>query len=596
MSARTSARASTRRLRLLLVGLLAPVVLAAAGCTGLPTSGPIVETTSVPEVDQARPMGIDPDAPEPGASRAEIANGFLNAMKAWPRSFDVARSYLAGDAQAAWSPEQSTITYADRGPLTEVGNTVALRLVDPARLDEKGAWAGALLGDDSQLRLRMVKEDGEYRIVDPPDEQIVPNDWYAERFRRANLYFLDPTSRILVPEPVFVPVGEQLASTLVQRLLAGPPADGVTTTAFPSGLTVELSVPVSDTGVADIRLEGAPPPRSPDVVDRMLAQLAWTLGQEGITSIRLTISGQEMRDSGAPGGAANDFDVNSAPELDPAGYRASLDLYGLSEGRLVTGTRQDLVPVDGPLGTRAAGVRSVAIDLTGETVAAVSLDGTRLLQAPVSSPGDTEPGEITTLVDDASNLLPPVWDFDGRLWLVDRTGDGVTVSYIARGERREVEVEVPGVSGRQVRAFLVSRDGTRFVAVVRSRGVDQVRVGRILLREDPGVVRVLPTQPIEIDGVGPNRRIVDLAWATTTTFAALTPVVSGERYEVRTLGVDGAPTESDTTSVNGKVTGLVGSPAPGSKLYALTRASLFDVASLTSSAFATEVTWLTYAG
>ena len=596
MSARTSARASTRRLRLLLVGLLAPVVLAAAGCTGLPTSGPIVETTSVPEVDQVRPMGIDPDAPEPGASRAEIANGFLNAMKAWPRSFDVARSYLAGDAQAAWSPEQSTITYADRGPLTEVGNTVALRLVDPARLDEKGAWAGALLGDDSQLRLRMVKEDGEYRIVDPPDEQIVPNDWYAERFRRANLYFLDPTSRILVPEPVFVPVGEQLASTLVQRLLAGPPADGVTTTAFPSGLTVELSVPVSDTGVADIRLEGAPPPRSPDVVDRMLAQLAWTLGQEGITSIRLTISGQEMRDSGAPGGAANDFDVNSAPELDPAGYRASLDLYGLSEGRLVTGTRQDLVPVDGPLGTRAAGVRSVAIDLTGETVAAVSLDGTRLVQAPVSSPGDTEPGEITTLVDDASNLLPPVWDFDGRLWLVDRTGDGVTVSYIARGGRREVEVEVPGVSGRQVRAFLVSRDGTRFVAVVRSRGVDQVRVGRILLREDPGVVRVLPTQPIEIDGVGPNRRIVDLAWATTTTFAALTPVVSGERYEVRTLGVDGAPTESDTTSVNGKVTGLVGSPAPGSKLYALTRASLFDVASLTSSAFATEVTWLTYAG
>ena len=366
------------------------------------------------------------------------------------------------------------------------------------------------------------------------------------------------------------------------------------TTAFPSGLTVELSVPVSDTGVADIRLEGAPPPRSPDVVDRMLAQLAWTLGQEGITSIRLAISGQEMRDSGAPGGAANDFDVDSAPELDPAGYRASLDLYGLSEGRLVSGSRQDLVPVDGPLGTRAAGVRAVAVDLGGETAAAVSLDGRRLLQAPVSSPGDTEPGTITTLVDDAGNLLPPAWDFDGRLWLVDRTGSGVTVSYIARGVRHEVDV--PGVSGRQVQAFLVSRDGTRFVAVVRTRGVDQVRVGRIRLSEDPTVVRVLPTQPIGVDGVGPTKRIVDLAWTSTTTFAALTPVVSGERYEVRTFGVDGAPTESDSTSVNGRVTGLVGSPAPNSKLFALTRASLFDVARLTSSAFATEVTWLTYAG
>ena len=579
--------------RVVPVGLLALVVLLVGGCSGLPTDGPIVETRSSPEVAQPRPMGIDADPPEEGASRAEVANGFLNAMKAWPRSFDVARDYLSRDDQASWNPDQATLTYAGRGPITEIGSTVGLRLVDPARLDAKGAWIGRLPEEDQQLRLRMVKEDGEFRIVDPPDEQIVPNEWYADRFRSANLYFFDPTSRILVPEPVFVPVGEQLASTLVQRLLAGPPENGVTTTAFPTGLSVELSVPVSDTGVADIRLEGAPAPRSQDVNDRMLAQLAWTLGQEGITSLRLTISGEEIRASGA-GGADGDYDVDSAPRPDPAGFGASNAIFGLTEGRLVTGSTEDLGPVDGPFGAEALGVRAVAVDLTADLAAAVTLDGRRLLLGSVFAAGESVPGDVTTLFDDATNLLPPVWDFDDRLWLVDRTGDGVEVSYVMRGVRRTVEV--PGVSGEQVGAFLVSRDGTRFVAVVRSGGVDRVRVGRILLREDPSVVRVLPTQEIEIDTVRPPRRIVDLAWTSTTTFAALSPVVSGERYEVRTLGVDGAPTEADTTSVNGRVTGLLGTPVPDKSLYALTRTSVFDLDTLTSIFFASDVTYLGYVG
>ncbi len=575
-------------------GLVVLLALLAAGCTGLPTDGPIVETRSSPEVEQPRPMGIDADPPEKGASRAEVANGFLNAMKAWPRSFDVARDYLSRDDQASWNPDQATLTYAGRGPITEIGSTVGLRLIDPARLDAKGAWIGRLPEDDEQLRLRMVKEDGEFRIVDPPDEQIVPNEWYADRFRSANLYFFDPTSRILVPEPVFVPVGEQLASTLVQRLLAGPSEDGVTTTAFPTGLSVELSVPVSDAGVADIRLEGAPAPRSQDVIDRMLAQLAWTLGQEGITSLRLTISGEEMRASGAAVGAPGDFDVDSAPRPDPAGFGSSNALFGLSEGHLVTGNSQDLSRVDGPFGAEAVGVRSVSVNLTGDLAAAVGLDGGSLLLGPVFAPGDTLPGDVVPLVPDATNLLPPVWDFDDRLWLVDRTGGGVEVSYVMRGVRRTVEV--PGVSGEQVGAFLVSRDGTRFVAVVRSGGVDRVRVGRILLREDPSVVRVLPTQQIEIDAVRPPRRIVDLAWTSTTTFAALSPVVSKERYEVRTLGVDGAPTEADTTSVNGRVTALVGSPVPGTSVLALSRTSLFDLGTLTSSFFQIDLGYLTYVG
>lgn len=578
-----------------LVGCVLALALLGAGCTGMPTSGPVVETRADPAVDQARPMGIDPAPPTPGASAAEVANGFLDAMKAWPQNFEVARQYLAREDQASWNPDQATIVYADRGPiLTDAGpqESVGLRLVDAARIDATGAWQGDLPASGETLRLRLVEEDGEYRIVDPPDQHVVPTDWFAERFRQANLYFFDPTSRILVPEPVYVPVGEQLASTLVQRLIAGPVVPDVTTTAFPSGLQVELSVPVSDAGVADIRLEGAPAPRSQDVVDRMLAQLAWTLGQEGITAVRLNIAGEEIRASGAPTSSDGAYDVDRAPQVDPAGANASTSLFGLSGGRLVSGTVEGaLTPASGPFGTRPSGLRAVSVDPDGEVAAGVTLDGTRVLVAPVSAPAaeeQVEPEEVAVGTD----LLPPAWDFDGRIWLVDRTGSGVEVSYVSRGRQRVVQV--PGVSGQQVSAFTVSRDGTRFVAVVRGANGDEVRVGRVVLRDARAVARVLPATSIDAEtGQG---RIVDLAWTSTTTLAALTPVALRERYEVRSLGVDGAPTVSDTTSVNGAVLGLVGTPVPEQSVYAATAASLFDLTTLTSRVFEGPIISLGYAG
>ncbi len=174
-----------------------------------------------------------------------------------------------------------------------------VEMVGAEKIDERGAWQGPLPEAEQVVEFQTVKENGEYRIVDPPDRQYVPSEWFSDRYRQANVYFLDRTSRILVPEPVFVPRGDQAATTLVNRLLAGPPDDRVESTAFPAGMDVDLSTPVSDEGVADIRLVGTQP-ASPDVIEKMLAQLAWTLRQEDITALRLTVSGQAVR---LPGGA-----------------------------------------------------------------------------------------------------------------------------------------------------------------------------------------------------------------------------------------------------------------------------------------------------
>ena len=48
-----------------------------------------------------------------------------------------------------------------------------------------------------------------------PDALIVPETWFDDWYERASLYYFDPTTEIMVPEPVFVPRGDQFASSLV---------------------------------------------------------------------------------------------------------------------------------------------------------------------------------------------------------------------------------------------------------------------------------------------------------------------------------------------------------------------------------------------
>ncbi len=397
------------------------VVLPLLGCSQLPVDGPIVDARSTPNVDQVQPLGIDPLPPEPGASKSDIVYGFLNAMRAWPQRLDVAREFLAQESQASWKPDESTITYQDFAVGPEDVATVGVELVDGESYDGRGAWQGPLTPAEDVIQLQTVREGDEYRIVDPPDAQVVPRDWFADRYRQANVYFFDRSSRILVPEPIFVPRGVQAATTLVRQLLAGPTDDRVETTAFPDGMALDFSTPVSDEGVADIRLVGTtPPPDSPDAIEKMLAQLAWTLRQEEITALRLTISDEEIR---LPGGVS-EFDVDSAPQYTPTGYQASYALHGLRDGLLVAGNREELVPVAGPFGVQDFRLRSLAVSIDGERAAGVSQDGRRVLVAAAREPAIGEPASgVTTVFEGGTDLLNPAWDFAGRLWVVDRTQD-----------------------------------------------------------------------------------------------------------------------------------------------------------------------------
>ncbi|QYJ04416.1 GerMN domain-containing protein [Nocardioides panacisoli] len=572
--------------RAAIAAMLGAVLFTGTACVDLPTSGPVVTATS-----DARP-GIDPAAdvdarpPQEGATRNEIVTGFLDAMTSWPIETNVAKQFLTRDAAENWNPDAGTVVYADYVPPAQDDGVVRVELLDADRLDGSGGWRGPLGEDERAVDLRMERQDGEYRIANPPDALLVPDAWFQQRFRQVSLHFLDPVGKILVPEPVFVPIGEQLATSLVEALLAGPPegAGRVVRTMIPSGLDVGLSVPVNDDGMARIELTGDTPPIPPEVADFVLAQFAWTLRQDpDIDSFRVTVGGEEVvaTHSSPP------YSVDGAEEFDPSGVGVADVLYGLRDGVLVSGRVDDIEPVEGPLGQVDLGLTSVAVTPVGAVAAGVVDGGTRLVRAPANVEG-----EVTTLLEGA-RLAQPSWDASERLWSLDRAPGGAVVRLV-EGERVR-EVRVPGVTGENARRLLVSRDGTRLVALVREPAGDRVVTSRVVIDSLGQVRRAVGSRTVRTNA-GP--RVLDLAWTDPVEVSLLTPARAGNLVEVTTLPVNGGIQGATEVSivVRGRAQGLAGTPKPGEPVYAVRPEELVDVGTRAVRGLAGVTTSLDYAG
>ena len=565
--ARAGARRRARLVRVLVCGA---ALLAVTGCVRMPDSGPVVETSSDSGDRVDSPIFINPRPPQSGDSPAAIVKGFLDAMTATPIETTVARKFLTPDAASSWNPELSTIAYGDTST-PQGGPVVSVTLSNADRLDARGAWRGPLAGGHDTLHFPMAFTDaGQWRIARAPNALIVPEAWFEQRFRQVSLYYFDPTARILVPEPVYVPRGEQQATTLTKALLQGPDADmrGVYRSFIPPGLGVGLSVPVSADGVADIALKGDAGRQTPQAIELMLAQLAWTLRQEpSIRALRVSIGGQQLQ---LPGGVSA-VGVDQGAEFDPTGARASSLLYGLRRGRLVAGPPESLRAVNGRLGLTDYGLTSVAVNLTADLAAGVSGEGSAVLRGPVHG---SEPAR--QIVSGAGDLLPPAWDAADRLWLVDRAGGRARVSYV-EGDAPTV-LRVPGISGRDVTAFLVSRDGSRLVASLRRPGQgDQLVVSRLRHADMGRVTGATRARPIT-EATEDLQRIRDITWSGPTDVAVLS-VLTDELSQVRTVSVDGSPPGLDqlSTTLRGRVEGLAGSPDESESLYAVTGATLLDL-------------------
>ena len=461
------------------------------------------------------------------------------------------------------------------------------------RMVKPSSWSSLGTGpsEDQELGFTMRREDGEWRIDDAPDSLVVPETWFSQAYRRVSLYYLDPTASILVPEPVFVPRGDQLGSSLVDALLKGPFARlaGVERSAIPPGLELDLSVSLTGEGIGEVNLiGGASMPTEVDA-ELMVAQLALTLSQDSAyTEFRVNIDGEPVTLTSG----LTTFPMDQGDALDAAAPQATSLLFGLREGRLVSGSPGDLELVTGPMGTTEQGIRSVGVSLTGASAAGVSADGAEVLVTEVR----TADSDVTEIVSGATDLLPPVWDFADRLWLLDRTSTGARVS-VYDDETGLREVRFRGISGEEISQFLVSRDGSRLVAILdRPRG-DRVLISRI--RHDARGPALGGTPAREIAWDDQTRlRVLDIGWSSPTSLV-IAHRLTGDLHQVRTMAVDGAPAGLPglAATVQERPRSLVSSPRTTDPVLAETNSGLLDVLSGSRVTLPDpELTFLTYVG
>jgi hypothetical protein len=575
------------------IAALAALVLASAllsGCLSLPTSGPVVEVGGDAFADEPASLSYLPAPPARGATPSSIVDGFLDAMTAIPSQMTSARAYLTVDAQSTWEPGKETWVYTDDDePVLRTRRLAEVTLTGNYRLDERGVFTG--VNDQRVLRFELAQEGGEWRIDKAPDALIVGRQWAADNLRTVQLYYLDPTGEILVPEPVTVPSGAQFVDALMTSLVSGPgPALGQVARNY---LRADqgADVIVDPEGIADVTLDDGPDLTARDA-ELASIQLAWTLRQEeSVRGIRLTADGEALT------GLSRDIQLGEGAEYDPAAFSATTDVFALRDGLLVGGDLDDLTPVEGPFGEDAYGLNDVALSLDSTRVAGVDQSRTSVLVTETHEAG----ASVGPVVSDATRLLKPAWDFADRLWLVDRADSGARVSVVVGDRQRTLAIR--GISGKRVTHFLVSRDGSRFLAVVRgsrAKGVgDRLMASRIRYDERGALLSATKAQqlpwPIPLE----TPRFLDMVWQTPTTFSVIYPA-QGNVVQVRTLSVDGAPNVQTIPSatLTGDYRWLVGSPEPGTPLLAATPNSFTDISRADRSESETDITLstLTYTG
>ena len=508
---------TTRRRTLRTVMAACPLLL--AGCVGIPDSGPVRAGYQLDPQQEPALIAFRPAGPRPGDTPHQVVDGFIEAMQAYPPTTLVARQFLTPKAAIGWRPEARTLVYGDRVTNQLRRDRVRLEATQLGNLSSRGSWTSARYGGrDVSHGFRLERVRGQWRIANPPVGILVSQAHFERYYRPYSLYFLDPTRDILVPDPVYLPDAPQTPTLLVQGLLRGPTRwlDGVVETLVPVATEVDLSVPVSSGGVADVALSDEALTLRPGERQLLLAQLVWTLRQvPAITGVRVLVGGSYLEIPGSSGVVP----IEALRGFDPAaGLVASQELFGLRRDRLVTVGGSEVRPVPGPLGTGRLPFARPAVEVDGERAAVVSNRGRSVLISGIQLAGTNGPARPVRWYT-GTRVRQLSWDTTSRLWIVDDTKRGAQV-IVADGRGKPMNVRVDGVTGEEVPALRVARDGVRLAAVVGSGRSAQLLIGRIDRSANGDVNAVGHVRPVE-NPLARFSDIVDVAWTSPTTVVVL---------------------------------------------------------------------------
>lgn len=505
------------------------VVAALAGCAVIPDSGPVTKAGAVSGTN-ASTVRYAPAGPAKDASAQDIVRGYLDAMLAYPITSGTAAMFLSKDAADSWKPSAGVTIYDEpevatrsrtgRGAGTDdAAEFVRLAVHEVGSLNRQGDYVVADARHEFDFRL--VKVRGQWRISNPQPGFLVSRKFFMDYYRPFNTYFFDPTGKRLVPEPVYVPVGDQVSTGLLSSLLMGP-APAMRTIArsyIPTGAQLRTSVPLRADGLAEVQFKNDFAGMPTRERERVAAQIAWTLRQVlQVNQIRITAD-----DTPVLAGTIGTQSVDSWQEFGPR--FGSGTFFGVQGKRLVRVVGRAVGDVGGPWQSRAEGVAELAVD--DGNIAVVNSDRTSL------AVGNLAKKAATTVT--GNRILRPLWDDAGRLWVID-TADGDTRIRLVTGKAVR-QLRVAAIGKLTIASFALSPDMARYALIARSGGSTGVYVGDVVrdANDEPTSLSAPTALPMAASRL---TRLRSIAWATSTTvtFLADESAVGTQVFEARIDG------------------------------------------------------------
>lgn len=511
-----------RRHRRIRIIALAAAALTLAGCTSIPTSGPVeVGLKDLKQVDQI--YQYKPSGPIAGASQKDLVLGFVQAATSSVDDYATAREFLTSEYADQWDPNLGVLIDEGSRPYEADGEAAGiLSLAAAAKVDASGDMLPVGPGPSMDMRFEFVRVGSEWRISSAPAGIILDSNTFTTIWSAHQLYFIG-SGDVLVPETHWFLTRAALATEIIGALLEGPGERmrEVVRSGFPPGTALATnSVPVVD-GRARIDLTSNILEASPVALAEIRQQIKTSLQTvPGITGFDLYVEGTALRDT-----PSNEAD---APHLvTGAGNQAVL--VGDELGTLVNG---EFTPMQG-FGQTLGELHPTAISLAPDDRAAAVLN-----DQGVSRVDDAG----TTLVDGRSGLLEPGIDPQGFLWSTAVASPELLLAAAPGGN--PVQVPAPWLKGRSPVAVRVSVDGSRVAALVASGDGSQVLVAGIV-RDERGVpLRTTEEADTKLWASGAP---LDLDWVGQLRFAALTKVGTAGKVTLGGIGLFGI----EQTSVPG---------------------------------------------
>jgi hypothetical protein len=493
------------------------LVVVLAGCAEVPTSGSVhvgraLLPVAGPDAEDIRAF---PSGPLVGLTPVGIVTGYLDALVDSDGNYSIARAFLAPGT--SWN-STSDITLYDENTQVVTRESPQLVNVEMNRVgvvDPRGAYKvdpGSI-----DVRFRVIRRSGQWRISHLPPGVLLSASDAQRSLQTASVYYLNHAQTRVVPTPILVPPDQPgLATTLITTLFAGPPralTPGVTS-AVPSGTQLLGNVPIDDGGAAEVDLSGRVQQLSTSELQRLSAQIVWTLRQvPTVTAVRLLDNGTPLSDAAVPElqpvGSWSQFDPDTPPVSDGVLLARNGHIAGLDRAVPTALGRRDL--------------QHPAVSADGSTVAALLREGARmtLLVGPAT-------GSMTPRLSSV-RLSPPAFDPDGDVLLVSSSGARSSVMLVPRhGAPRRVTVP----RELEISQLAISPDGSRVALVVGPSGRQSLAVG--VMSTAHGTDLISETATV----VPPADDVQGVAWVGANEIAT-TVRESESRRAVLETSVDG---------------------------------------------------------